>query len=130
MSRESVELVRSSFYRFLETGEPVWEAMSENIEAYDHDVPDSGDYRGFDGFVRFVENWGEAWAEWSMDPQEFIDAGDQVVVFLRMKATGHSGVSVERDDAIVYTVEGGVITRIDYYNNRPEALEAAGRGGA
>jgi ketosteroid isomerase-like protein len=126
MSRENVELVRRTLYEFMETGEPVWDAMSKDIESYDHDVPESGDYRGFDGFVRFLENWGEAWAEWSMDPQEFLDAGNKVVVFIRMKATGHSGVTLERDDAIVYTVDGDLLTRIDYYNNRREALESVG----
>jgi hypothetical protein len=35
-------------------------------------------------------------------------------------------VSVERDDAIVYTLRDNLVVRIDYYNNRPQALEAAG----
>jgi ketosteroid isomerase-like protein len=61
-----------------------------------------------------------------LEPEEFIDAGDQVVALLRVKATGHSGVALERDDAIVYTMRDGQVARLDYYNNRPQALEAVG----
>jgi ketosteroid isomerase-like protein len=126
MSRENVALVRRTLGAFMSTGEPAWEAMDDKIECYDHDVPEGGHHRGHEGFVRFVENWSEAWAEWSLDVQEYLDAGDSVVVFVRMKARGQSGIELERDDAIVYRVDGDRIVRIDYYNNRPEALEAVG----
>jgi hypothetical protein len=43
-----------------------------------------------------------------------------------VKATGHSGVSVERDDAIVYTLRENQLVRLDYYNNRSQALEVVG----
>jgi ketosteroid isomerase-like protein len=58
--------------------------------------------------------------------QEYVEAGDSVVVFGRMRTTGQSGITLERDDAIVYKVQADRIVRIDYYNNRPEALKAAG----
>ena len=126
MFQENVELVRRSVTEFMATGEPVWETMDDQIECYDHDVPEGGHHRGHEGFVSFIENWNAAWAEWSMDAQEYLDAGDRVVVFVRMKATGQSGITLERDDAIVYRVQGDRIVRIDYYNNRPEALAAVG----
>jgi ketosteroid isomerase-like protein len=48
----------------------------------------------------------------------------------RMKATGvSSGVAVERQDAMVLTVRDGKVVRLDYYNNRDEALEAVGLAG-
>jgi ketosteroid isomerase-like protein len=126
MSQENVEHVRRTLGHFMEAGEPLWEVIDDEIEVYDHDIPDRGEYMGQAGFVRWLQDWGEAWADWSVHPQEFLDAGDKVVAFLRMKATGHSGVSVERDDAIVYTLRDNLVVRIDYYNNRSQALEAAG----
>ena len=126
MSQENVELVRRFMSEFITTGEPVWEAVDDTIECYDHDVPEGGNHRGREGFVRFVENWSDAWAAWSMDVQDYLDAGDRVVVFVRMKATGQSGITLERNDAVVFKVQGDRIVRLDYYNNRPEALEAAG----
>ena len=59
--------------------------------------------------------------------EEFIDAADSVVVFIRMKAQGRgSGVEVERRDAQVWRLRSGKVVRGDYYNNRQQALEAVG----
>jgi ketosteroid isomerase-like protein len=59
--------------------------------------------------------------------QEWIDAGEEVVVVFRVKATGRaSGVELERQDAIVCRVKDAEIARIDYYNSRGQALEAVG----
>jgi ketosteroid isomerase-like protein len=77
--------------------------------------------------LRWLEEWGAAWAEWSIEPEEFLDADDQVVLVFRMHATGRgSGVELERRDAIVYTFRAGKIVRLDYYNKREQALEAVG----
>ena len=88
---------------------------------------DAGEYRGHVGFGRWVEDWGSAWAEYSIEPEEFIDAGERVVAVVLMKATGlGSGVALERQDAIVWELRDGKIVRVDYYNNREQALEAVG----
>jgi ketosteroid isomerase-like protein len=122
-----VEAVQRSFAVWGETGEPDWTTMHEQIEVHDHDIMDAGEYRGHEGFRRWLTDWSSAWSSFSMDPEEFIDAGERVVVVLRMKATGRgSGVAVERQDAIVAEVRDGMTVRIDYYNNRAQALKAVG----
>jgi ketosteroid isomerase-like protein len=74
-----------------------------------------------------MENWGGAWQDYTMEPEEFIDAGDRVVVVIRMIATGKgSGVTLERRDALVYELRHRKVVRLDYSNNRDEALAAAG----
>jgi ketosteroid isomerase-like protein len=127
VSQESVEIVQRGTEQFMATGEPPWEMIDEGVEVYDHDTPDQGDYRGHAGYARWLEDWGAAWAEWSIEPEEFLDAGDSVVVFFRMRTKGRgSGVEVERQDAIVFKLRNGRIVRVDYYNDRKQALEAAG----
>jgi len=37
-----------------------------------------------------------------------------------------SGIEINREDAIAYTLHGGKITRVEYYNDQQQALEAAG----
>jgi ketosteroid isomerase-like protein len=129
MSQANVELVQGLLEQFIATGEPSWESMHGEIEANDHDVVDAGEYKGRAGFARWLENWGVAWAEFSMAPEEFLDAGERVVSVFRMKATGRgSGVPVERQDAMVWEVRDGKVVRLDYYNNRETALKAAGLG--
>src|SRR5271165_1174445 len=127
MSHENVDLVQGVLARFIATGELSWDLMHEEIEVHDHDIMDAGEYRGHLDFARWLENWGAAWADFSIEPEEFLDAGTGVVSVFRMKATGRgSGVAIERQDAIVWKVSDGKITRVDYYNNREQALKAAG----
>jgi ketosteroid isomerase-like protein len=74
-----------------------------------------------------AEELGESFENSAMDVERLVDAGDQVVSLIVMRATGRgSGVSVERKDAIVSTLQAGKITRIDWYNDQAQALEAAG----
>jgi len=130
MSQENVQVVREAYADFAVTGEPRWERLHEDLEAHDHDVMDAGEYRGHAGFRRWIEDWSSAWAEFSIEPEEFLDVGDRVVMVFRMKATGRtSGVAVQRQDAMVYEVRDGKIMRVDYYNSREQALKAVGLAG-
>src|SRR3954462_14929669 len=129
MSQENVELAQRVLGHYVATGELLWETADPQVEVHDHDTPDQGDYLGHAGLTRWLEDWGAAWAEWSIEPEEFIDAGDSVVVFIRMRTKGRgSGVEVERQDALVYELQNGRIVRADYYNNRAEALRGLDLG--
>jgi uncharacterized protein len=127
MAETNIELARRGFDQYMATGQPPWEMIDEQVEVYDHDTPDQGAYRGHAGLERWVEDWSAAWAEWSIEPEEFIDAGDSVVAFIRMKTKGRgSGIESERKDAQVYKFRSGKIVRWDYYNDRRLAFEAVG----
>jgi uncharacterized protein len=127
MSQDNVEDVQEAFAGFAAPGEFRWDRMHEDIEVHDHDVIDAGEYRGHAGLRRWFEDWSSAWAEFSMEPEEMLDAGERVVVVLRLRARGRgSGVEVKRQDAMVFEVRDGKIWRVDYYNNRQQAIAAVG----
>ena len=127
MSQKNVDMVRAGWERYSGTGEPPWDLFHESVEVHDHDTPDQGDYRGHEGMRRWLEDWGAAWAEWRIETDEFIDAGDSVVVLIRMNTEGReSGIRAQRQDALVYGFTEGLISRVDYYNDRSEALNAVG----
>ena len=127
MSQEKVETVRRGFEQFLATGEVPWDLFDESVEIHDHDTPDQTDYRGHEGYARWLEEWGAAWADWSMQIERHIDAGDSVVTFFLMQTTGlGSGIEMTREDALVYRLRDGKIVRGDYYNDRSLALKTVG----
>jgi ketosteroid isomerase-like protein len=127
MSQENVEIVRRFHDHFDRTGEPLWDVIDSEIEVYDHDIPDAGTYHGLAGYTKWLTNWGETFESYAMELARLVDAGDQIVSLIVMRASGRrSGVSVERKDAIVSTFRDGKIARIDYYNDQAQALEAVG----
>jgi len=128
MSLENVEVARRFHEHFDRTGEPLWEVIDSEIEVYDHDIPDAGTYRGIEGYTRWLTNWSEPFEGFAMDLERLVDAGDRVVSLFVMRATGRgSGATVERKDAMISTFRSGKVTRVEYFNDQSQALEAAGR---
>jgi ketosteroid isomerase-like protein len=128
MSEENVEIVRRSYDAYVRGDlESALVAFDPEIEVHDHDIPESGEYRGLEGLARWQADWESSWESWRWDPEEFIEAGDRVVAVLRVHARGRkSGVDVEREDGAVWTLREGRCVRLDYYGSRAQALEAAG----
>jgi ketosteroid isomerase-like protein len=84
--------------------------------------------RGPDEIRRFWEGLDETMEEMRLDPQEFVDAGDQVATRLRYYGRGkESGLEIETEMYHqVATFRDGKIVRLEYFGSWPEALEAAG----
>jgi ketosteroid isomerase-like protein len=128
MSEENVAVVRRGLERFTETGDVLEDSFdAERLEVHDHDILDGRDYRGIEGLMQWLKDWSAAWEEWSLEPEEYIDGDDRVIVVAKMHARGRSsGVEVDRQDALLYELRDGLIIRIDYFNNKGDALAAAG----
>ena len=126
MSQENVEVVRG-FYEAFARGdvESALAAFDPTIVAYDHDIPDAGEYRGLEGLVRWQADW-EQLGKLALGSAG-VQAGDRVVAVLRVHAHGRgSGVDVERVDGAVWTLQDSKCIRLDYYGNEAEALAATG----
>src|SRR5437588_4190006 len=89
-----------------------------------------GPVQGVEGFADGWRNWLEAWNRYEIQAEEFIDAGERVVVFARVSArTGRDGVEMEHAPAAIWTLRDGLVVRIEFYLDRDEALRAAGLAG-
>ncbi|MEK6271438.1 MAG: nuclear transport factor 2 family protein [Actinomycetota bacterium] len=62
-----------------------------------------------------------------IDPEEIIDAGERVVIAIRISGRGRaSGIDVEASWFHVLTARDNKVVRIEWHRSRDEALEAAG----
>jgi ketosteroid isomerase-like protein len=131
MSQENVELVREAFEAF-ERGD-----QDKRAQLLDPEVELHGTVGGLqEGQIArgqseidktFEAEDLEAWEERRLEPEEFIDAGDNVVVLLHEYRRGRgSGIELETDTAVVVAVREGRVVRMQGYMDRAAALEAAG----
>jgi ketosteroid isomerase-like protein len=103
------------------------ELMSDDLVSRRRVGLDHTTYHGPEGFLEQAMEWSEGFAEWSVAAEEFIDAGDQVVVRNHHTARGEaSGVPIEMDFWFVTTISQGKVVQVDMFVNEREALEAAG----
>jgi uncharacterized protein len=127
MSEENVETARRGWEAY-ERGD-LSAAMADISPDVVTSTPISGrdTYHGLEGMLQALFDWAESFEELVITAEEYIDAGDQVVVRTRQRARGSgSGAQVETDLWYVYSVRAGKVVRIDIVQNRSEALEAAG----
>ena len=61
-----------------------------------------------------------------MEPERFLDVGDEVVVVGVARGTLASGVEAQRRQGYIWTVRDGCAVRFRWFNDPAEALEAAG----
>jgi ketosteroid isomerase-like protein len=130
MSEENVQVVRRSWEGSLAADWPaVLATLDPKAEIRDFDVPDADVGRGHDGFFAWLERWNDAWGSWSVEDLEIRGVGDdRAIALFRMIARGdHSGLELERRDAIVYRLDGGRIVYLAYYNDQDQAFEALRR---
>ena len=130
MSRENVEIVRSLFAA-LNSGDrerAIGFAHPEVVLDATRNVFNPKTYLGKDGLRQWLADTDDVWEGMHSEQNEFIDAGDRVVVIGRLVGKGKgSGVEVRGPTATIVTIRDGLVIRSETgYTNRREALEAAG----
>src|SRR5215211_7334139 len=82
-------------------------------------------YRGPKGVEAATKEWLAAWEWFTIEAEEFIDAGEHVVVLTRYRAwPRHGGPEISEEAAEVWTFREGKIVRQRSYNDRDEAPAA------
>ena len=121
MSQENVELVRRFAVAEIDEG---WADADPDIV---WNPIDEAPAQGIDAAMASLARWEAEWDEYEVFHEEFVDAGDQVVVATLLRGRGRgSGIEVEAHFYDVYTVRDGKIVRMDEFTSRAEALEAVG----
>jgi uncharacterized protein len=87
-------------------------------------------YRGHDGFVQTVRDGLDAFERYEIETEEFIDAGDDVIVSVRISGVGReSGAVVDMRLFHVWTVRRGKAVLGRTFPTKDAALQAAGLTG-
>jgi ketosteroid isomerase-like protein len=128
MSAENVETVRGMLTAWV-SGD-----FEEALTYFDPDIvwdnrvaPEGWMTHGTDEMQVALRTWIGTWTEYSATFDEYIDAGDQVIVVGSERGTAKaSGIEVDQPSVVVYTLRGGKIVHAKNFKSKAEALEATG----
>ena len=124
-----MEIVRQGFV--------AWEAgdLPANLRLVHEDVVccrmapliDPQAYEGIDGYIEFAREWMEPYEDFHLQPTEYIDAGESVVVEVAQEGRLAGSKQVMQGTFwFLMKVHDGKLMRFEIYGERPQALEAAG----
>lgn len=126
MFQEDVERLRGAYEAFNERGiEAIVERLAPEFQVRDRESsPDRQTGHGKEGIKRLFDSYMEAFDALWLEPEEFIDAGDQIVVSLHQRIRGKgSGAEVMGRIAHVWTMSGGAALRLRIFRDKERALE-------
>jgi ketosteroid isomerase-like protein len=128
MSEENVEIARRALDAFARGG------VDAAVSFFDPDLtwetaadePDAGIYRGHDGIRTLVGRWTQGF-ELRIEPEEFIDAGEAVVIPYRLHTRERStGIEIDGYETWVFRLREGKVFDVREYREKADALEAVG----
>jgi ketosteroid isomerase-like protein len=129
MSRENVELIKATIEAF---NRQDWDAFrAAHAPEFEADYsratgPTMHGIYGLDEYLRRVAEFREHWESVRIEPHEFIETGDLVVVPWTMRVKGRDGIEVVAHPTMEFTIRAGAIQRHVMHQEREDALEAVG----
>jgi ketosteroid isomerase-like protein len=129
MSRENVETARQVFDAMNRDDLPA--AMERTAPDFVFDFSrsrsfDGGEY-GRDEMPALQESFGGLWESMRWEPEEFIEAPeDRLVTVQTVYMRGRDDIVVPTRGAWLWLFRDGRVARVTFFQERREALEAAG----
>ena len=129
MSQENVEIVQRHVEAWNRRDLKAWLDMFHSDAEIDWSrsrAPHKGVYRGRRELEAF---WGVFWSTFEdvqLENYGFAEAGSEVVYSQTAHLRGRQGIEVIARSTQVFTLENGQITCLRMFQERAEALEAAG----
>jgi len=131
MSEENAEVVVAAYEAFAARGvDGFGEFLTDDVDyrAVEGAPDDRGPMHGKEALRPYVQDWLDTFDEFTAQPVELVDAGEnQVVAVVQISGRAKfSGVETTMTFAAVYEIRDGRIARGREYTTRAEALKAAG----
>ena len=129
MSQADFDTIRRGYADLNRRDVDAWlDAFHPDAEMFDvAGGPHAPARQGHEALRDWVETMDQIWEDGRHEPEEFIDAGDFVVVALRVRARRRNfGVPFDLPLFHVFEMRDGKIQRGTAYLDKAEALEAVG----
>ena len=120
-------MLREAYEAFNEGGvEAFLENLAPEFQVRDRATsPDRETRHGKEGIKQLFASYMEAFDALRLEPEEYIDAGDEVIVSLHQWVRGKgSGAEVAGRIAHVWTLRGANVLRLRIFGDKERALEA------
>lgn len=128
MSETNVEIVRRLYQSLEQDGSFPDALLAEDVEWVNPpDAVETGIRRGREAFLRATRSTEEAFDETMVVPQEWIEAGDKVVLLCDWVVRGRaSGLERRQPQGHLWTLRDGQAIRFAWFNDPADALKEAG----
>jgi ketosteroid isomerase-like protein len=128
MSQENVEIVRTAIEAW-NRGD--WDAVLKDAAPsfeldFSRAIGPGGGIYSLEQMGAFFRQFTEAWESLRFEADEYIEAGERVVMPNTVLAHGRDGIEVQARSALVWTIRTGKVLHLCFYQGRQEALEAVG----
>jgi ketosteroid isomerase-like protein len=127
MSAENIETAKGAYSAFGQGDmDGLSQMFAEDAQWLTSDeLPLGGLATGRDEIIGNFAQIPSYWSEFSVEPEEFIDGGDWVVVRGTQRASGENG-SFEAPFAHLIKIEDGKLVRGEFYSDSAKAKQALG----
>ena len=127
MSSENVEQLKQAYEAFGRGDlDAVAETFDEQVEWWtSEEIPNGGTIKGRDAVIQSFAAIGDDWDEFTLEPEQFLDAGDWVVVRgkARLKAKA-SGQTLEERFAHLVEIRDGKTVRGEFHSDTAKEYKA------
>ena len=123
----SAEAAQSAYEAFSKGDlETLKEGFAEDAEwQTSEELPLGGVTRGRDAIIENFSQIPNYWSSFSVEPSEFIEAGDKVIIRGTQRASGEGG-SFEAPFLHLMEFRGDKVVRGEFYTDSAKALKALG----
>jgi uncharacterized protein len=127
MGEDDVEFLRG-VYEEWSRGDYSREFFADDVVSRAYGFVDIDTQEGLERVLEVQRDWLRQWERpFSVEAEEYVPAGDAVVVLIRWHGTGRgSGVVTEAKGAHIWEIRNGKAVRWDIYRDRERALADAG----
>jgi ketosteroid isomerase-like protein len=129
MSEENVKTLRRAIDAFNQGNMQAVASLLDSDSEWDWSRsigPDKAIYRGPEAIVGFWEEFTSGFEEIRIEVEDVVEVDDRLVAAVLSVMRGRDGIEVEARNAWLIAIRNGRLSRLEMFQTKAEALQAAG----